>query len=68
MTTTKQRRQLAANTDHYTAPIRTYAEVVAAMRAKGDMTITISMIHWYEQSAFKKLRPLLEGVYDATGN
>lgn len=61
MTTTKQRRQLAANTDHYTAPIRTYAEVVAVMRAKGDKTITVNSIYWYERSAFRKLRPLLEG-------
>jgi len=48
-----------SDADYTTAPIRTYAEVVAAMRAKGDATITIQHIHWYEQSAFRKLRKML---------
>lgn len=47
-----------------TGPIRTYREVVAIMRKRGDSTITTSHIHWYEQSAFRKLRPLLEDIRD----
>jgi hypothetical protein len=43
-------------------PIRTYRETVEAMRKQGDKTITIQHIHWYEQSALKKLRKLLAGM------
>ena len=45
--------------DPRTAPIRTYAQVVAAMRARGDKTITVQSVWWYERSALKKLRALL---------
>ena len=55
MNTTKAR----ADGDPRTAPIRTYAQVVAAMRVKGDKTITVQSVWWYEQSALKKLRTLL---------
>lgn len=49
----------SAQADYRTAPIRTYRETVDAMRARGDKTITINHIHYYEQSAFRKLRKLL---------
>jgi nicotinamidase-related amidase len=52
----------SAQADFRTAPIRTYREVVDAMRAKGDTTITINHIHYYEQSAFRKLRMLLDDL------
>ena len=53
-----------AATDAHTGPIRTYAEVVAAMRARGDNGITTSTVWWYEQSAFRKLRKALSDIYD----
>ena len=46
------------------APIRTYDEVVRAMRKQGDLSLTRSMVHWYEQSAIRKLR---EGLKDLEG-
>lgn len=48
-----------ADQDYKTGPIRTYAQVVDAMRKQGDTRITIQQIHWYEQSALKKLAELL---------
>ena len=43
------------------APIRTYDEVVRVMHLQGDLSLTRSMVHWYEQSAMRKLR---EGLKD----
>ena len=41
-------------------PIRTYAQVVEAMRKKGDKTISINACWYYERQAFKKLRKALK--------
>lgn len=46
--------------NQYAGPIRTYRQVVAAMRKQGDKTITVNQIWYYEQSAFRKLRKLLK--------
>jgi len=54
---------LSAN-DTHAGPIRSYSEVVEIMRQRGDKTITKNQIYWYERSAFRKLRPLLEGWSD----
>jgi len=51
-----------ATGDYRTAPIRTYAEVAAEMRRRGCAKMTAKQVWWYEQSAFKKLRPLLRGL------
>lgn len=56
-----------AQQDPLVAPIRTYNQVVAAMRAKGDEKITRQHIYYYEQSAFRKLRaamPEYEDYFD----
>lgn len=50
--------------DSCVAPIRTYDQVVAAMRAKGDETITRQHIYYYEQSAFRKLRAAMPEYED----
>ncbi|MCE5269524.1 MAG: hypothetical protein LLG00_16735 [Planctomycetaceae bacterium] len=51
--------------DHTTTPVRSYKEIVAAMRAKGDKTLTVQQIDYYIKSAFRKLRPLLADLSDA---
>lgn len=61
MATTIQHR---AGQDHKTGPIRTYAQVVDAMREQGDLRITVQQIHWYERSAIKKLAILLSEYQD----
>ena len=53
------REHCATAADQRTAPIRSYKEVVAIMRVRGDTTLTVQHIHYYEQSAFRKLRKLL---------
>ena len=53
--------------DLLVAPVRTYDQVVAIMRAKGDEKITRQHIYYYEQSAFRKLRaamPEYEDYFD----
>jgi hypothetical protein len=41
---------------------------VAAMRERGDTTITSQQIYWYEKSAFRKLKPLLEQFANEIGD
>jgi hypothetical protein len=50
---TKHRADLG---DPQTAPIRTYAEVAAEMRRRGDTGITTGVVYWLERSAFRKLK------------
>jgi hypothetical protein len=50
--------------DYTTAPIRSYSEIVQIMRSRGDATITVSQIHYYLDSAFRKIRKALESVKD----
>jgi hypothetical protein len=59
MKETKQRRR-ADQEEHYTAPIRTYRECVAALQLRGESWLTVSTAWHYEHSAFCKLRPLLD--------
>ena len=40
--------------------IRTYEQVATIMRRNGDETITRGHIHYYEQSALRKIREALE--------
>jgi hypothetical protein len=54
--------------DIHAGPIRSYAETVAAMRERGDTTITSQQIYWYEKSAFRKLKPLLEQFANEIGD
>jgi hypothetical protein len=45
--------------DQSIAPIRTYEQVAAEMRRRGDMTMKKVSVRYYEQQAFKKLREAL---------